>query len=266
MKKFKKFVAGFLVAGALLGLAGCQSKSTESQSKPEPQKITVFAAASLTESFTEIGDKLLKSDNIKVTFNFAGSQQLEAALEQGTPADVVAYASESYMQQAQTKGLVDGYKIFVKNTLVACKLKSNTKTAASLADLGKSGVSLIVGDTTVPCGSYFNTVLTKSSLTDAQKSAVNANIKSKEVNVKDVLARVQSGNGDFGVVYATDITKDVQDQVQAVEIPEFSSAKPQYPISTLKASTNTTAAQKFVDYVLSDKGKTILKDYKFIVE
>ena len=264
MKKFRS-IAALLVAAAVTigGLSACQR--TPAATKPAPQAITVSAASSLTESFTEIGQQLLASDNIKVTFNFAGSQQLEAALEQGTPTDAVAYASESYMKQAQSKGLVNDYKIFAKNTLVACKLKSNPKTVTNLPDLGKPGVSLIVGDPSVPCGSYFNTVLSKSSLTDDQKAAINANVKSKEVNVKDVLAKVQSGNGDFGVVYVTDITKDVQDQIEAVDIPEFANAKPLYPISVLKGAKNQAAAQKFVDYVLSAKGQAVLKSYKFIV-
>jgi molybdate transport system substrate-binding protein len=262
--KLKKIAATVIAAAMVLSLAACTK--APAATKSAPKNITVFAASSLTESFTEIGKELLKSDNIKATFNFAGSQTLAASIEQGAPADVVTYASESYMKDTQTKGYVDSYKIFAKNTLVACKLKSNTKTATSLVDLGNAGVSLIVGDPSVPCGSYFNTVLSKSSLTAAQKNAINANIKSKELDVKDVLAKVQSGNGDLGVVYVTDITSDVKDQIQEVDIPEFTDAKPLYPISTLKSSKDSVSAQKFVDYVLSAKGQTILKKYKFIVD
>lgn len=258
---WKKMSALIAAGGVLLGLSGCRASSA----KPAPQKITVFAAASLTESFNEIGRNLLKSENIQVTFNFAGSQQLAAQIEQGTPADVAAFASESYMKEIQGKGYVGDYQIFTKNALVACKEKGSAKTLRSLADLGAPGLSLIVGDESVPCGSYFVTVLSKSQLTAAQKNAINANIKSKELNVKDVLAKVQSGNGDFGVVYATDITKDVSDKVEAVKLPEFDSITPQYPISVLKESKNAEAAQKFMDYVLSDQGKAILKSYQFLV-
>lgn len=260
--KLRKIAAVIAACGTLLSLSACSKPAA----KPASKSITVFAASSLTESFTEIGKDLLKDDNIKVTFNFAGSQQLATSIEQGTPADVAAYASESYMKETQKNGYTDSYKIFAKNTLVACKLKSSAKTITSLADFGNAGVSLIVGDPSVPCGSYFNTVLSKSTLTTAQKNAIDANIKSKELNVKDVLAKVQSGNGDFGVVYTTDITSQVKDQIQEIDVPEFTDAKPLYPIAVLKQSKDQASAQKFVDFVLSSKGQAILKKYKFIVD
>lgn len=273
MRKIKSTMAVLAAAGMLLSFTACSGTGTPGTSStsgaakssaPASASITVFAAASLTESFTEIGQQIKKEDNIDVKFSFEGSQQLEAAVEQGTPADVVAYASESYIKTAKTKGYVDNYQIFAKNTLVACKLKTNPKKLINLADLSKPGVSLIVGAKAVPCGAYFLTVLNASALTADQKAKVMANIKSNETDVKDVLAKVQSGNGDFGIVYATDITKSVQDQVEAVTVPEFSAAKPLYPISVLKGSKNREAAQKFVDYVMSAKGQAILKSYKFI--
>lgn len=268
----KGLIAACLVTVMALLLTGCNvsqsasSMQASTSSKTTPVEITVFAAASLTESFTELGSDILKSDNIKVKFNFAGSQDLVQSVEQGTSVDVLAFASESYMKEMKTKGYVDNYSIFTKNTLVACKLKSNVKTLSSLADLAKSGVIIIAGDKTVPCGSYFDKVITDSKLTDAQKKAVNANIKSKEMSVKDVLAKVQSGNGDFGIVYTTDVTTAVQDVVEEIKLPEFNTAKPKYPIAAVKGSKQVEAAKKFVDLVLSDKGKAVLKKYKFITE
>jgi molybdate transport system substrate-binding protein len=271
----KGLIAACLATVMALPFAGCTSQSAssaQSSSTPSassaaaPVEITVFAAASLTESFSELGRDILKSDNISVKFDFAGSQALVQSVEQGTSADVLAFASESYMKEMKTKGYVDSYSIFAKNTLVACKLKSNSKTLSSLADLAKSGVNIIAGDKSVPCGSYFDKVVTASKLTDAQKKAVNANIKSKEMSVKDVVAKIQSGNGDFGIVYTTDITTAVNDSVEEIKLPEFNAAKPKYPIAAVKNSKQAEAANKFIDLVLSDKGKAVLKKYKFITE
>lgn len=278
MKKKQGTLAVLAAAGILFTLTACGASGAQTASTAESTassaaasaqaggSITVFAAASLTESFSQIAKQFKAADNIDVKFNFGGSQQLEAAVEQGTPADVLAYASESYMKTARSKGYVSDYTVFARNTLVACKLKSSPKRIASLADLSKPGIMLIVGNDKVPCGAYFVSVLNAASITDAQKKAIRANVRSEEVNVKDVLAKVQSGNGDFGVVYATDITSNVQDQVTAVTLPEFAAAKPKYPIAVTKSSKNQEAAQKFVDYVQSDAGKSVLKSFKFIVD
>jgi molybdate transport system substrate-binding protein len=274
LKIKRRIIAISLAAAMVLALGGCSSGASQSSSQPSsaassksaPVEITVFAAASLTESFTELGSDILDSDNIKVKFNFAGSQALVQSVEQGTSADVLAFASESYMKEMKTKGYVSDYSIFTKNTLVACKLKTNTKALTKLSDLAKPGVIIIAGDKTVPCGSYFDTVIGKSKLSDSEKKAVDANIKSKEMSVKDVLAKIQSGNGDFGIVYTTDITSAVKDVVEEINLPEFDSAKPLYPIAAVKDSKQAEAAKKFVDLVMSDKGKAVLKKYKFITE
>lgn len=261
-RKGIKLTAACVAAVMALSLI---SGSAATAKKPKRVSITVFAAASLTESFNELGKDLLKSDNVKVNFDFAGSQSLVQAVEQGTKADVLAFASESYMKQMKTEGYVKGYSIFVKNTLVACKLKTNTKTLTKLSDLGQSGVMVIAGDKSVPCGSYFDTVISKSSLTASEKAAINGNIKSKEMSVKDVLAKIQAGVGDFGIVYTTDITKSVQDSVTEIDLPEFRAAKPLYPIALVNNSNQQAAAKKFISLVNSKKGKAVMKKYKFII-
>ena len=261
-KKATRFAALFLAA-ALAASMICGSAATAK--KPAQTTVTVFAAASLTESFTELANDLLKSDNIKVNFDFAGSQALVQAVEQGTKADVLAFASESYMKQMKTEGYVKSYSIFAKNTLVACKLKFNKKTLTKLTDLGQPGVEIIAGDKTVPCGSYFDTVVKKSNLTDEQKSAINANIKSREMSVKDVLAKIMAGVGDFGIVYTTDITKPVKDSVTEIDLPEFTAAKPLYPIALVNSCQNLAGANKFISLVQSAHGKNVLKRYKFII-
>lgn len=268
MKKLCKILTTVLMAALIpMTLGGCKpasSPAVQTSAGKKSAEITVFAAASLTESFGELGRDLLKSDNIKVNFDFAGSQELVQSIEQGSPADVAAFASMSYMKEMKSKGYVDKYSVFAKNKLVACKQKNNAKTISSLSDLAKPGTAIIAGDNTVPCGSYFLTVINSSKITDAQKKAVESNIKSKEMNVKDVLAKIQSGNGDFGIVYTTDITAAVKDSIDEINLTDFDAAKPQYPIATIKSSKNAKSAQKFVDLVLSDKGKAVLKKYKFI--
>ncbi|AGK98249.1 molybdate ABC transporter substrate-binding protein [Clostridium pasteurianum] len=244
------------------------ANNTASGSKEPPKQITVFAAASLTESYTEIGKQIEKDKNIKVTFNFAGSQQLVASINQGVNADVFASADTKNMKTLTDAKKVDKDVIFAKNQLVIAKNKSSNASINSLADLGKDGVKLVVGDKSLPAGNYFYKALDAAKADNAIDQAtydkIIKNIKSQELNVKDVVSKVKLGDADAGVVYKTDANN--QKELQVITDKEFSKLQVDYPIAVVSDSKNKTAAQEFIDYVTTGKGKDILKQYGFSVK
>lgn len=261
-----------LVLAAVLtcSCSSASSKELKSKTKSSPEKITVLAAASLTESFDEIGKELKKEKNIDASFNFAGSQQLVALIEQNTNADVFASADTKNMDKVAKEDKVEKSIIFTKNQLVIGKYKQSKAQIASLKDLAKDGVKIVVGDKSVPCGAYFYKALDsalKDKVIDQDTyNKILKNIKSNELNVKDIISKVQLGDADVGIVYKTDINKENKDKIDVIADDEFSKLKVEYPIAVIGVSKHKKAAQAFIDYVTSSKGKKILEDYGFTVE
>jgi molybdate transport system substrate-binding protein len=230
--------------------------------------LTVFAAASLTEVFTEM-QATLEADNpgLRISWNFAGSQALVTQLTQGASADVFASANTAQMKAAQDGGVVDGDPvIFARNRLAIIVPRDNPANIQQPADLANGGVKLVIANEDVPVGGYTRTMLDKMSA-DAQfgsdfRSRVEANIVSEENNVKQVVTKVQLGEADAGVVYATDISKDVRDDVTIIDIPDQYNVIAEYPIAAVKEG-NAANAQAFIDYLLSDAGQAVLAEYGF---
>lgn len=275
-KKYFKliFIIGIIVSFIMV-LGGCGSttsktSSVQSNKKEAPKKITVFAAASLTESYNEIAKDLKKDKNIEVSYNFAGSQQLVTAIDQGANADVFASADTKNMDKIKTDGKVDKSKIFANNQLIIAKYKDSSISITSLKDLAKDGVKLVVGDKSVPCGSYFykalDAALKDNTIDQDTYNKILKNIKSNELNVKDIVSKVTLGEADAGVVYKTDVVKSNKDKLQVVKDAEFSKLKIEYPVAVINSSSNKNAAQEFIDYITTGKGKDILKKYGFIVK
>ncbi len=239
--------------------------------KVEAKTLTVLAAASLTESFTEIG-KLFESMNqgVTVTFSFAGSQQLAQQLAEGADADVFASASKKYMDAAVTAKQVnaDDAKTFVKNRLVVIFPVDNPAGLKELKDLARPGIKLDLADKAVPVGQYSLDFLDKAVKDpgfDPQfKDNVIKNIVSYEENVKAVLNKVILGEADAGIVYVTDITVDAASKVGTIEIPDALNTIATYPISPISDSKNAELAKAFVDLVLSPDGQAIMAKYGFI--
>lgn len=238
---------------------------------PEPVTLTVLAAASLTESFTEIG-KAFEAENpgVTVVFNFAGSQALAEQLTQGADADVFASASKKYMTAVQDANIVaaDAAKTFVLNRLVVIYPKDNPAGIVTLQDLAKAGVKLDLADQAVPVGQYSLDFLDKTvedaSFDPTFKDSVLANVVSYEENVKAVLTKVSMGEADAGIVYVSDITSEAADKVGTITIPDSLNTIATYPIAPISASNNAALAQAFVDYVLSDAGQETMAKYNFI--
>jgi molybdate transport system substrate-binding protein len=207
-------------------------------------KITVYAAASLTNVFPQIDPS--------PQYSFAGSNMLAAQIQLGAPADVFASANTALPQQLFQKGLCTQPVVFTRNTLVLIVPKSNPAGIHSVYDLEKPGVKLDVAAAGVPVGSYTRQILKNMALT----SVLN-NVVSNETDVREVLAKVSLGEADAGFVYSTD-AKTVPGQVTVLRMPAWAQPKVQYGICVVKASPNAAAAQAFVTKVLSKAGQAKL--------
>ena len=239
-----------LVAAVALALgltAGCGADDA-SGSKSTSQTLTVFAAASLTKAFTEIGkDFEADHDGVRVRFSFGGSSDLVAQVQSGAPADVFASADTKNMDRLGSAAT--GPEDFASNTLEIAVPPKNPAGITSLQDLTKPGVKLVTCAVEVPCGAATHAV--------AEAAGLTLHPVSQEQSVTDVLGKVTTGEADAGVVYVTDV-KAAGDQVEGVPFPDSSGVVNTYPIAALASSAHTRLAAAFVDFVLGDAGQAVL--------
>jgi molybdate transport system substrate-binding protein len=253
----------------MLGLlvSACTSVSATPPAKDET-KLTIFAAASLTDAFTEIAQAFsAEHPDVSIEFNFAGSQQLRTQLEQGAMADVFASANTKEMNAAVQSGLIasGAQQTFVRNRLAVIVPKDNPGSIAELKDLAGPGLKIVLAAANVPVGDYTLTALEKMNGDFGRtfSATVLSNVVSHEDNVKQVVAKVQLGEADAGIVYTSDVTPAVVGQVRVLEIPDRYNIVAEYPIAVLKLALHSDLAQDFVKYVLSDAGQTILQRWGF---
>ncbi|HZQ81550.1 MAG TPA: molybdate ABC transporter substrate-binding protein [Gaiellaceae bacterium] len=213
--------------------------------------LKVFAAASLIDVFPAI-DKT-------ETYSFAGSNTLEAQIVQGAPADVFASANMTLPTTLYQKGLCSKPIVFTRNTLVIVVPKSNPANIKSVYDLTKPGVKLDIAGAGVPVGSYTLQVLSNMNI----RAAVLKNVVSQETDVREVLSKVALGEADAGFVYSTD-AKTVPGQVTVIKVPAWAQPKVQYGICVVSHSANKTAAQAFVNLVLSKAGQAKMLSFGFL--
>ncbi len=235
---------------------------------PAPRTLTVFAAASLTGSFTEIGNAFEAANpGVTVTLNFAGSQALRTQIEQGASADIFASADHKNMDTMVGENLIaEGkYQDFATNQLVVILPPNNPAAIQSLQDLAKPGLKLDLADASVPAGNYARQVLANLGKDPAYGSdfsdKVLANVVSNEADVKQVVSKVDLGEADAGIVYVTDA--QAAPDLQTVAIPASFNVIAKYPIAIIAKSPNADLAAGFVAYVLSADGQAILKKYGF---
>jgi molybdate transport system substrate-binding protein len=236
------------IVAVLTLISGCGSSE---QPAAGATKITVFAAASLKQTFTDIGEQF-KTENpgASVEFSFAGSSDLATQLTQGAQADVFASADTKNMDKAAQAGLLVGNPVnFASNTLTIAVAPGNPKKIASFKDLTQHGLSVVVCAPQVPCGSATQEV--------EKATGVTLNPVSEESSVSDVLNKVTTGQADAGLVYVTD-AKGAGDKVAAVAFPEAAGAVNTYPIAVLKDSKSPELARKFVDLVTGESGQKVL--------
>src|SRR5258706_6219964 len=266
----KRFLSLILLLSLFLTACGSAATSAPtavpSTSTPEPRTLTVFAAASLTDAFNEIGKNFEAANpGVTVTFNFAGSQALQTQIEQGAPADVFASASKSYMDLLVADSYVtaDVPQNFLTNKLVVILPANNPAGLAKLEDLANPKLKLVIAAEAVPVGKY---ALQALDLMDKQfgngyKDKVLANVVSNEDNVKQVLAKVQLGEADAGIVYTSDAI--AAPDLKTIEIPAELNVIAKYPIAPLTKSANAELAKAFTEYVLSSEGQAVLQKWGF---
>jgi len=253
--------------GVLLLLVGTGAPPLPARSAAAAQHQTlwVFAAASLSDAFTEIGHRLeRRQPGLDVRINFAGSQQLAAQIEQGAAANVFASADDRWMAHLRDRGFLAGdWKVFARNRLVVIIPKTNPARIRRLQDLARGGVKLVLGTDAVPVGHYSRTVLQNLARDPAFGADFAArtlkNVVSEEENVKSVVAKVQLGEADAGMAYRSDVTPAVSRYVRILEIPEAANVVASYPIATLKGATAREPGDAFVALVLSPEGQGILE-------
>ncbi len=253
-----------LILGITLLAGACAPRTSA------PRVLTVLAAASLTDSFAELG-RLFESQHpgVTVAFNFGGSQQLAQQLDQGAPADVFASANQKYMDAAIVSGRVaaGASVIFASNRLVAIFPKDNPAGVAALQDLAKPGLKLDLADKSVPVGQYSLDFLDKAiqdPAFDADfKDRVLANVVSYETDVKAVVTKVSLGEADAGIVYVTDY-QIAAEKLGYLDIPDALNSIAVYPIAPIADGKNADLAKAFVALVLSPEGQAILTKYGFI--
>ncbi|MFJ5261641.1 molybdate ABC transporter substrate-binding protein [Streptomyces sp. NPDC088387] len=263
-----------VAAAALLALSGCSSddsgdsgdsgdsdaaaaSGSATASADVSGDVTVFAAASLKESFTQLGKDFEKAHpGTKVTFSFGGSDALAASITGGAPADVFASASPKTMKIVTDAGDAEGTPAtFVRNQLEIATLPGNPDRIASLKDLTKSGLKVVLCDKTVPCGAAAQTALEASKLSLTPVSY--------EEDVKSALNKVVLKEADAAVVYKTDV-QAAGDKVEGVDFPESAEAVNDYPITLLKDAPNADAAKAFIELVQSAEGQKVLTGAGFL--
>ena len=202
---------------------------------------------------------------VTVTLNFAGSQALRTQIEQGAPVDVFASASGKEMTTlVDGKFVADGTpQNFLTNKLVIILPANNPAGLEKLEDLAKPGIKLVLAAEAVPVGNYARQALDlmNGSFETDFKDKVLANVVSNEDNVKQVVAKVQLGEADAGIVYTSDAI--AAPDLKTVEIPAELNVIAKYPIAPLANSTNAELAKRFVEYVLSSDGQAILQKWGF---
>jgi molybdate transport system substrate-binding protein len=223
----------------LLVLAACGS---DAHGTDGPR---VFAAASLTEVFTELGG---------ASFTFAGSSALVTQIEQGAPADVFAAADERTMQRLVDAGMVERPVVFAHNTLEIVTAEGNPEGITGLADLAEPGITVVLADPSVPVGRYSQEAL--------RKAGVTVRPRSLELDVKAVLTKVTTGEVDAGIVYVSDVDA-AGDQATGVEIPADENVVADYPIAVVKDAPHPEAARAFIATVRSAAGRDALRRHGF---
>ncbi len=229
--------------------------------------MTIFAAASLTDAFREIGASFETTHSgLTIIFNFAGSQALRTQIEEGAQADIFASANAKEMETLVSAGFVDGAtpKIFLTNQLVLILPAENPARIQGLEDLSEPNLKLVLAAEDVPVGNYSRQALElMNSVYGADfKDRVLANVVSNEDNVRQVLAKVQLGEADAGIVYKSDATS--APDLKRIEIPAELNVLAAYPIAPLSESPNLALATEFIEYVLSAEGQAVLHKWGFL--
>ncbi|WP_028849611.1 molybdate ABC transporter substrate-binding protein [Thermocrispum municipale] len=218
--------------------------------------VTVFAAASLTETFEQLAKKFeAQHDGVDVRLSFGGSSRLAEQIVEGAPAEVFAAADEKAMAKVTAARLADGKpRVFARNRLTIAVPPGNPMGLKGLADLRKDDLTVVMCAAEVPCGRAARALTTAAQ--------VQLEPASEEPDVKSVLGKVATGEADAGLVYVTDV-RAADDKVDGVPIAGADAAANSYPIVMLREAAENKLARQFVQFVLSDEGQRVLRDAGF---
>jgi molybdate transport system substrate-binding protein len=252
----------FVAVAALLALAGCASSSPDaaptssSSASSESESsltgtITVFAAASLKGTFTELASDFEEANpDVTVVLNFAGSSDLVTQITEGAPADVFASADTKNMAKLEDAALLEGDAVnFATNVLTIAVPPGNPADISDFADLAGADVKTVVCAPQVPCGAATETVEAATGVTLTPVS--------EESSVTDVLGKVSSGEADAGLVYVTDV-QAAGDTVEGIAFDESDEAVNTYPLAAVKGGANADASAAFIDYITGEVGQKVL--------
>lgn len=247
---------------SLAALGAALSLTTAPLSAADKPTVTVFAAASLREAFDAAGVAFTKATGYPVRFSYGGSDTLVTQLLQGAPADVFASANQAQMKRAVDGGAVATSRDFARNHLVVI-VPSGDTTVATVADLGKKGAKVVLAAPTVPVGAYarqtFGNLAKDAAYGSDFAARVQANVVSEETDVKAVATKISLGEGDAGVVYATDVTPALAAKVRVLRFPAGAAPDATYPIAVTKSAPNADGGRAFVDFITSPAGIAFLK-------
>jgi molybdate transport system substrate-binding protein len=235
-----------LLAAVLIVACACGGTEAE-----DTTTITVFAAASLTDAFTQIAEDYEGLHDVDVRLSFGPSDGLATQIQEGAPADVFASASPKWMDAvAEDPGITDRSD-FARNLLVLIVPAGNPAGLGSVDDLAQPGIKLVLAAEGVPVGDYAREMLANAGIADT----VLANVVSNEDDVKGVVQKVALGEADAGIVYRTDVTPAVADDLEAIDVPDEVNVVAVYPIAALAGGP--TVARDFVAYVLGPGQETL---------
>jgi molybdate transport system substrate-binding protein len=251
----RKFCVVVATAAVLFAACGSDKKADPTASTKLSGSITVLAASSLTNGFTALGSEFEAANpGTKITFDFGSSSDLETQIEQGAPGDVFASADQKNMDKVVKAGdnaAAPGN--FARNKLEIAVEKANPKHVATLSDLTKGGLSIVLCDPTVPCGKFADQVLANAK--------VKLTPKSREQSAKATLSKVELGEADAAIVYVSDVASS--GKVDGVAIPDAVNAVTTLPIVALKGSSNAGLSAAWVAFVLAHESELVTK-YGFL--
>jgi molybdate transport system substrate-binding protein len=236
-----------LAVAAVVALAAASLATT---AQPQPQRLTIFAASSLTD--------VLRAFDAKQRYSFGSSSTLETQIRNGAPADLYASASPVNTQRLFRDGLVEKPVTFTANRLALIVPMANPAGIHSVSELRRKPVKLVVAGPAVPVGAYTRTVLKRMGLL-----SVLAKVVSQEADARAVTGKVALGQAEAGFVYVTD-ARSVRDRVRVISIPAWAQPRVRYEVAVVSESTRKAAAQAWIEGILSPKGQAALKRYGFL--
>ena len=252
----------------LVVAASCRGDSSAQAGRHDGEgtggTVTVFAAASLTEAFTALGEAFEREHpQADVIFNFAGSQSLRTQIENGARAEVFASANPKHLEALVSGGLAEAPVVFAHNRMVIAVPAANPARITSLADLANARRLVLAGEA-VPAGAYAARVLARAdaALGGGFRERVLSRVVSREVHVRATLQKVVLGEADAAMVYATDAAA-AGDKVTSIAIDGEHNVIADYPIAVLREAERPGLGQRFIEFIRSDAGRQILVEHGF---